>query len=517
MLEKITTFSMNRPWVVFGVIALVTVAMLLQFPGIKIDTDPENMLQHDQPDRAYYDKIKEEFDIDDIIVVGIVDPQGIFRPDALKQVQTIIEESREITAPWDELPEALRQKLDEEGERADNVHLINRDDIVSLSTTKNIYSGPDGVTPAYIMGPGFFDEPADESEYEAAWSKLADFVAESGLAVPENFGYDFDTLLKVRIEKMRFDIADTPYLEQRVASSDGEAVAIYLPIIDKKVGYRVAQEVEKIMAAHLLEGQEWHVAGLPIAEETFGHEMFIQMAVVAPAAFLLIMLIVYLLFRQPLFLVPVGVTAAISVVWAMGLLIGLGFTVHIMSSMIPVFLLPIAILNSVHILSQFFDRFCITGKKRESLLWAMRRLYVPMLFTSLTSAVGFASLAMADIPPVQVFGFFVAFGIFVAWLLSITLVPAMVNMLDEHKLACKLHKQEEERKSFLDVDHEADQLPHLQACPLGAGRSRCCSCCSASSASCASSSTTTPLSGSRKATRSASPTQSSTRSSAAPT
>lgn len=34
--------------------------------------------------------------------------------------------------------------------------------------------------------------------------------------------------------------------------------------------------------------------------------------------------------------------ATVSVIWAMGLLVGMGNTVHIMSSMIPVFLMPIA-------------------------------------------------------------------------------------------------------------------------------------------------------------------------------
>ncbi len=47
-----------------------------------------------------------------------------------------------------------------------------------------------------------------------------------------------------------------------------------------------------------------------------------------------------------------------------------------------------------------------------------------MLFTSVTSAVGFVSLALTPIPPVQVFGAFVAFGILLAFLLTIVFIPA---------------------------------------------------------------------------------------------
>jgi predicted RND superfamily exporter protein len=296
----------------------------------------------------------------------------------------------------------------------------------------------------------FFDKPESEDELakliDDQTRLLEDYIAENGLQRPQTF----DELIDLKIAKMQFDIKDTPFLNERIASDDGTALAIYIPITSKKVAYPVSNAVFEIIEKHKLEGQEFHVAGLPIAEETFGHEMFIQMAVVAPLAFLLIMLIVYLLFRQPMFLIPVGVTAALSVIWAMGLLIGFGYTVHIMSSMIPVFLLPIAILNSVHILSQFYDRFSKTHKKEESLLWAMKRLYLPMVFTSLTSAVGFASLAMADIPPVQVFGLFVSFGILVAWFFSITLVPAMVNLLSEEKLTKSISKDDGGKRTILD-------------------------------------------------------------------
>jgi predicted RND superfamily exporter protein len=53
-------------------------------------------------------------------------------------------------------------------------------------------------------------------------------------------------------------------------------------------------------------------------------------------------------------------------------------------------------------------------------------LFTPMLFTSLTSAVGFLSLMLTPIPPVQIFGAFVAFGILLAFLLTILLIPAYI-------------------------------------------------------------------------------------------
>ncbi|MFQ5599416.1 MAG: RND family transporter [Candidatus Krumholzibacteriia bacterium] len=132
------------------------------------------------------------------------------------------------------------------------------------------------------------------------------------------------------------------------------------------------------------------------------------------------------------------VVAMVAVAWTMGLLIGMGYTVHIMSSMIPVFLMPIAVLDSVHILSEFYDRYPRIGDRRETLRQTMDCLWTPLLYTSVTSAVGFGSLMLAPIPPVRVFGGFVAFGIMSAWLLTITFIPASIMLMREERLRASL-------------------------------------------------------------------------------
>ena len=118
----------------------------------------------------------------------------------------------------------------------------------------------------------------------------------------------------------------------------------------------------------------------------------------------------------------------------MSALVITGKTIHIMSSMIPIFIMPISVLDSVHILSEFFDRYQHSRDRRQTIINVMDDLFMPMLYTSLTTAVGFASLALAPIPPVQVFGLFVAFGVLAAWVLTITFIPAYVMFIPEHSL-----------------------------------------------------------------------------------
>jgi len=109
------------------------------------------------------------------------------------------------------------------------------------------------------------------------------------------------------------------------------------------------------------------------------------------------------------------IVAVVSVVCTMGLLIGLGYDVHIMSSMIAIFLMPISVADSVHILSEFFDVYPRFRDKAETIKHVVGHLFKPMLYTSLTTIAGFASLATTPIPPVRVFGLHVAFGVALAW------------------------------------------------------------------------------------------------------
>jgi hypothetical protein len=171
-----------------------------------------------------------------------------------------------------------------------------------------------------------------------------------------------------------------------------------------------------------------------VAEDTFGVEMFYQMAISAPLAMLVIFLLMWVFFRKLVLIVSPMVVAMVSALGTMALLVISGNTVHIMSSMIPIFIMPIAVLDAVHILSEFFDRYQETRDRRRTILAVMETLFTPMLFTSLTTAAGFASLALTPIPPVQVFGVFVAVGVLIAWLATITFIPAFVMFIPERSL-----------------------------------------------------------------------------------
>src|SRR5690606_39198394 len=124
-----------------------------------------------------------------------------------------------------------------------------------------------------------------------------------------------------------------PFLHGTLISEDGKAVALYIPISSKDLSYTVARHLTEKIAT--FEGDdEFHITGLPVAEDTFGVEMFIQMAISAPLAMVVIFLLMLFFFRKLVIIVSPMIVAVLSVFFTMGLLIVTGNTIHIMSSMI---------------------------------------------------------------------------------------------------------------------------------------------------------------------------------------
>ncbi|GBD95893.1 MMPL family protein [bacterium BMS3Abin06] len=367
---KLVEFSVTRPWTVIFLTLILTLIFSAQFPNIKIDTDPENMLRETEPVRVFHQQVKKDFGINELIVLGIVRDDGIFQPDSLEKIKRITDEILRIKG-------------------------VISDDVLSLTVTNNVVAGGGTLNVRPPMP-----------------------------SVPET-GED--------IENLRREVLDNPLFRDRLVSSDGKGAAIYIPIESKDIAHDVGEKIKAIYENE--QGPEkYYMAGLPIAEDTFGNEMFLQMAVVAPMAGGLIMIVLFIIFKRISLIIPTMIISMLSVTWTMGTMIGLGFTVHIMSSMIPVFLMPIAVCDGVHILSDFYEQYPRLKDRRKTILTVFDELYKPMFFTSLTTAVGFANLAWADIPPVRVFGLFISLGVLFAWFLTMTFIPAALMLVSEKRL-----------------------------------------------------------------------------------
>jgi len=394
-MNRLSDFAIKAPkftiWL--AVATTMIVAALVLAPSLSntaaqylnpltIDADPENMLLEDDPVRITNRQQKKQFTLYDLVVVGVVNTdnsEGVFNPQTLADIYDLTEFASGIS--W----------VDEDGETQGVVPY----DIISPSAVDNIeQAGPGTVRFDWLM------ETAPKTDAAA-------------IAVRER-------------------AQNQPLLKGSLVSDDGKGIALYFPLTSKGVSNRVVEMLEEHIASYNT-GDAYHISGLPIAQDRFAVEMFIQMAISSPLAMGLIFALLWYFFRNMTLIIAPMIVAMISTILTMGLLVVFGNSVHIMSSMIPIFIMPVAVLDAIHILSDFYDRYPIYKNRVETIKHVMKELAKPMLFTSLTTVVGFASLNLTPLPPIQLFGTFVAIGVFAAWLLTITIVPAYIVLMPERK------------------------------------------------------------------------------------
>lgn len=428
----LTNFSIRFPRLLLLLTLIATLLFASQFPKVKFDNDPENMLPADEPVRVFHHEVKEKFALYDFVIVGIVnetDQDGIFNPETLGRIDRLTKELLSLQQSDDGLPQVTG--FDANGQRGP-LRSIDLNPPSSWERALNV---------AFNHAPNnLFDEKGQSAIIgrELISPSVVDNIKQADLGSLK-LEYLMEQVPKTRAEAkiIRDDAMNNPLYAGTLVSEDEKAICLYIPIQKKTYSYTVANLVRHL-TADWPESDQVYITGLPVAEDTFGIEMLIQMATSAPMAGVAIFLLLLLFFRNFSLIIAPMIVAIVSVVCTMGLLIGLGYDVHIMSSMIAIFLMPIAVADSVHILSEFYDTYPRFKDKAETIRYVIGHLFRPMLYTSLTTIAGFASLGTTPIPPVQIFGLHVAFGVGLAWVLSMTLVPAYILLLVPEKRLQKL-------------------------------------------------------------------------------
>jgi predicted RND superfamily exporter protein len=367
---SLVEFSVDHPKLVVILSVVVTLLFMTQFPKMRTDTDPKNMLPATSAVRVWNDKVEKDFSLyKDMIVVGIVNEKGILNSDTLAKMQRITDGILQIKG-------------------------VAARDVSSFTTIDNVTADKGTLNVAPLMT----EVPQTEKD----------------------------------IGSLKKTLYDNPLFINRIISKDGKTAAIYIPLENGANGKEIADRIREIVKKE--KGDEkYYIAGDPVARDTFGAEMFKLMAVFAPIAGMVMLIVRYLMFRDLFLSVTLMMDAMMSIVWSMGLLIGLGFPIHIMSSMAPVFLMAIAT-DSMHIFNEFYFRYREKRNKRTAIIETMSAVSRPVRNTALATAAGFAVLLFMHIVPVRVFGGLVAFGTISLRILSFSFIPAMFTFVNDKKL-----------------------------------------------------------------------------------
>ncbi len=175
----------------------------------------------------------------------------------------------------------------------------------------------------------------------------------------------------------------------------------------------------------------FHLGGIPLFELNF-ETVGMADAKYVGAMFLIIILLLIAVFRS-----VAGVVAPMAVVFgSVGAMVGiafcLGFLFNNLTMISPNMLTAVGIADAIHLVASWMVIRGTAATKRDAILETMRRNALPVLLTSVTTAIGFFSLTVSGLAPVRMLGIMAGLGALVALVLSLTVVPAILSLMPHH-------------------------------------------------------------------------------------
>ncbi|MGI2026989.1 outer membrane lipoprotein-sorting protein [Endozoicomonas acroporae] len=332
------------------------------------DTRADAFLAADNPALVYKNKVRENFGLSDPLVIAIQDnsSRGVYRPETLTLVET-------LTTQIDSL---------------DN---INADRTISLATENNIVGTDDGmdVSPFYDL-----------------------------VQTPE---------------AIRAAINDFPLYDGMLVSDDQAMTVIVAELISDDLAEQTYDQITAITGSAVLdEHQTLHIAGEGAVLGFLGHYIDRDASRLNPLAGVIITIMLAVAFHRFMPALLGNLVIGASVLMTLGFMAYNGVPFYVITNAMPVILIGMAVADSIHIFSHYYECQARNPEMspRDCIEAAVKEMYRPVTLTTLTTMAGFLGLyAAAYMPPFEAFGLFTAFGVFIAWVYSVYVLPALITLL----------------------------------------------------------------------------------------
>jgi len=215
---------------------------------------------------------------------------------------------------------------------------------------------------------------------------------------------------------------------QRFVSEDLSATAIILTKSDTIQDKEIIASIKNLIAENPGKEQVF-IGGLSYIRNSIKSYIKRDLFTLLPAALLLMVLMLYLSFREWKGVLLPFTVVILSIIFSFGLMAVLGWKISIISLLLPIMMIAIANDYSIHLINLYQEKLSagqITSMK-EVAISIYRELRKPVLLTALTTIGGMLGLLSHKMPPAAQLGVLASVGIGLALIMSLVLVPVLLS------------------------------------------------------------------------------------------
>ena len=372
-MRRLLHLPIDRPWPTLVIVLVASIAASSFLRGLVLDNRTENILPAENERVRDFERFRERFGTDEMILVGFGVPEG----------ERILD-----SEPFEVLEELTR--------RMEAIPEVEEEGVLSLANIQ-LPAGP-----FLAMTPLASPPPTDERSSDLLADRVRSIPLLSGTLISD----DHATTAVLAVLRPLDD-------EREVQGQQIRAVG-------------ATREIVRELAERT--GYEFHVAGTPTTKSDFVNLLGRDMLTFVPISTVLIGLVLLALFRSSLGLFLPLMTVALAIVWTLAAIAATGRAINTVTSLLPPLILAMGCADTIHILTAWASaRRRSTEDQRGAVREAIDETFMPCLLTTVTTMAGFLSLTVSPIAPIRDFGIFAAFGSLAALVLSMSLVPAALS------------------------------------------------------------------------------------------
>lgn len=220
-----------------------------------------------------------------------------------------------------------------------------------------------------------------------------------------------------------------PSLVNNLFSKDTTAVSVVIQTrerLSKERCDELAAGIEAALSPFDFDGV--HVAGRAIGQVVYINKIQREFGMFMGIAVLFVILLLYLMFKSFRGVVLPLVTVLLAVVWSIGIMNLAGSGIGILLNMLPPVIFVVGMSDAVHLYARYIEELSRGAGRDEAIRQMVFDTGIATLLTSITTAIGFASLYFTGIPALREFGLLTAAGVLAAFVIAITMMPAWLAL-----------------------------------------------------------------------------------------
>lgn len=252
---------------------------------------------------------------------------------------------------------------------------------------------------------------------------MSEFRVMPGGAVVEIPYIHLDSL---RLDKDSTRIFGHKELVNQFISENGKSLCLFIKHTDflsKSGSDSIVNNLTATIDSYGFEN--YHLIGRTVGQKYYVDKMQHEMILFISLSVILVVIFLWIAFRSIWGILLPQIVLYLAAVWVIGLMGAFREPINILLVLLPSILFVVGMSDVVHLVSKYLDNLRDGLSKNEAILNAVQEIGMATLLTSLTTAIGFISLIVIPVKPIQSFAIFVSLAVVITFLITILTLPIL--------------------------------------------------------------------------------------------